>query len=82
MRTCSGIRASVPWDRKTFFYKRRGDFPPDTLSGLSNDEQEFVYAFVLNDGSLKDMARFLGKSYPTVKNMLDGIIHRLKDTRK
>ncbi|MFH1369340.1 MAG: DUF2089 family protein [Elusimicrobiota bacterium] len=60
----------------------RGDFPPDTFSGLSSDEQEFVFAFVLNDGSIKDMARYLGKSYPTVRNMLDGIIHRLKDTRK
>ncbi len=48
------------------------------LVGLSRPEQEFVQQFVLASGSLKEMARLLGVSYPTVRNRLDEIIARLR----
>jgi hypothetical protein len=60
----------------------RGEFAPDVFSGLGEDEKEFIFAFVLNDGSLKDMAKHLGKSYPTVRGMLDGIVAKLKEKNK
>ena len=60
----------------------RGDFEPDIFSGLNNDEQKFVYDFIVNDGSLKDMSKHLGKSYPTVRHRLDEVTKKLKDTQK
>ena len=34
--------------------------------------------FLLNSGSLKEMANKLGKSYPTVRNKLDELIDQVK----
>lgn len=56
----------------------RGEFAPDVFSNLGEEEKEFVYTFVLNDGSLKDLARHVGKSYPTVRHKLNDIIGKLK----
>jgi hypothetical protein len=50
--------------------------PP--LAGLAPDEQEFILEFIKASGSLKDMARFLSVSYPTVRNRLDEIIEKLR----
>jgi hypothetical protein len=48
------------------------------LAGLSPDDQEFILEFIKASGSLKDMAGFLGVSYPTVRNRLDEIIRKLR----
>jgi len=50
--------------------------PP--LAGLAPDDQEFILEFIKASGSLKDMTRFLGVSYPTVRNRLDDIIRKLR----
>lgn len=47
---------------------------------LTPDEQSFVMDFIVSGGSLKEMASKLGKSYPTVRNLLDDIIEKLKPT--
>ena len=47
------------------------------LAGLAPDDEEFILEFIKASGSLKDMARFLGVSYPTVRNRLDDIIRKL-----
>ncbi|MDR0843553.1 MAG: DUF2089 domain-containing protein [Acidobacteriota bacterium] len=52
------------------------DLPP--LARLSPDEQRFVVDFVKNSGSLKEMARLLKLSYPTVRNLLDSVIEKLE----
>lgn len=44
---------------------------------LTIDEQEFVLNFLKYSGSLKEMANQMGKSYPTVRNILDDLIHKL-----
>ncbi|MES2560054.1 MAG: DUF2089 family protein [Bacteroidota bacterium] len=49
--------------------------PP--LASLNNEEQTFVMEFVKSGGSLKNMASFMGLSYPTVRNYLDDIISKL-----
>jgi hypothetical protein len=49
--------------------------PP--LAGLAPEDEEFILEFIKASGSLKDMARILGVSYPTVRNRLDDIIGRL-----
>nr|WP_243403349.1 DUF2089 family protein [Sphingobacterium haloxyli] len=48
------------------------------LMQLSVEEQEFVLQFLINSGSLKEMAIQMGKSYPTVRNKLDDLINRIK----
>ncbi|WP_136464852.1 DUF2089 family protein [Flagellimonas onchidii] len=44
------------------------------ISQLSMDEQKFILDFVKTSGSLKDMAKKMKLSYPTVRNRLDDII--------
>ena len=47
-----------------------GHFQPPALTGLSDDDQTFVTAFIHAHGSLKQMEDWFGISYPTVKNRL------------
>lgn len=56
-----------------------GNFPLPTLTSLSLDDQEFILRFVKSSGSLKEMAKQLGVSYPTVRNRLNEIIDTLKE---
>src|SRR5689334_4118204 len=49
----------------------RFDVPP--LAQLTADDQIFVAAFVRCHGSIKQMERFFGVSYPTIKNRLNRI---------
>ncbi|MFZ4260979.1 DUF2089 family protein [Sphingobacterium sp. HJSM2_6] len=55
-----------------------GKFSLPNLSRLDVEDQEFIVQFLLNSGSLKEMAIKLGKSYPTVRNKLDDLIEKLK----
>ena len=52
------------------------ELPP--LARLSDADQLFLLEFVKASGSLKEMAKFLKLSYPTVRNRLDEIIERIK----
>jgi hypothetical protein len=54
-----------------------GDFELPLLARLSEKEQQFIFAFVKSSGSLKDMAKSMGISYPTVRNVLDDLIEKL-----
>jgi len=49
------------------------------LSQLKSEDQKFILDFVKASGSLKNMAQNLKLSYPTVRNILDDIIIRIKD---
>lgn len=55
-----------------------GKYHLPVLMQLSVEEQEFVLQFLINSGSLKEMANQIGKSYPTVRNKLDDLINRIK----
>lgn len=55
-----------------------GGYHLPALSRLGNEDQEFALAFIRCSGSLKEMARLYGVSYPTVRNRLDELIARLK----
>lgn len=54
----------------------RYELPP--LASLRPDDQAFILDFMKASGSLKEMAKVLGLSYPTVRNRLDEIIERVK----
>lgn len=49
----------------------RFELPP--LAQLAADDQIFVAAFVRSHGSIKQMEKFFGVSYPTIKNRLNRI---------
>jgi len=55
-----------------------GEFVLPPLAQLAAEDQVFVMAFVGAHGSIKDMERLFGISYPTVKNRLDRLAERLK----
>ena len=50
-----------------------GSFDLPTLARLSAEDQVFLMAFVRSHGSIKEMERIFGISYPTVKNRLNRI---------
>jgi hypothetical protein len=54
-----------------------GSFDLPLLARLDEKEQAFVVDFVKSSGSLKEMAKNMGISYPTVRNFLDELIYKL-----
>ena len=44
---------------------------------MTDKDQKFVIDFIKSIGSLKDMAKNMGVSYPTVRNVLDDLIDKL-----
>ena len=52
------------------------DLPP--LARLPAEDQIFVMAFVRSHGSIKEMERIFGVSYPTVKNKLNSIAEQFQ----
>jgi len=55
-----------------------GSFELPYLARLSFEDQVFTAAFIECHGSIKDMERTFGISYPTVKNRLDRIARQLE----
>jgi hypothetical protein len=56
----------------------QGEFELPPLARLRYEDQVFVSEFVRSHGSLKDMEKAFGISYPTVKNRLNRIIEQLQ----
>ena len=54
-----------------------GNFELPLLARLTEKEQQFIVDFIKSSGSLKDMAKSMGVSYPTVRNVLDDLIDKL-----
>ncbi|QDT26274.1 hypothetical protein Enr10x_15750 [Gimesia panareensis] len=52
--------------------------PEHPLLSLDQENLEFVLQLVLASGSLKQLARYYGISYPTVRARLDKLIVRLE----
>lgn len=51
---------------------------PLWFSKLENEDVEFIKKFILASGSLKEMARQYGVTYPTVRLRLDKLIQKIK----
>jgi len=54
-----------------------GEFELPQLAQLSVEDQVFVTAFVRCHGSIKEMERIFGVSYPTIKSRLNRISQNL-----
>lgn len=55
-----------------------GQFELPQLAKLSLEDQVFIVAFVRSHGSIKEMERVFGVSYPTIKNRLTRIADSLE----
>jgi len=55
-----------------------GSFELPQLARLDLDEQVFITAFVRSHGSIKEMERIFGVSYPTIKSRLTRIADSLE----
>jgi hypothetical protein len=55
-----------------------GRFELPQLARLSQEDQVFITAFVRSDGSIKEMERIFGVSYPTIKSRLNRIASSLE----
>ena len=51
---------------------------PEWLAALDREDLGFIRKFVLSSGSLKEMARLYGVTYPTVRLRLDRLIQKIK----
>jgi len=55
-----------------------GQFELPQLARLAIDDQIFITAFVRSHGSIKEMERIFGVSYPTIKSRLTRIANSLE----
>ena len=55
-----------------------GSFELPQLAKLNAEDQVFVIAFIRSHGSIKEMERTFGISYPTVKSRLNRIAQSLE----
>ena len=58
-----------------------GDYELPTLLKLNREEQEFVLNFFLSSGSIKEMAKQAGNSYPTMRNKMDDLIEKINQLK-
>ena len=59
-----------------------GSYDLPVLILLSPNEQDFILRFIRYSGSLKEMAKDLSLSYPTVRNLLNEIIEKIESYEK
>ena len=58
-----------------------GDYELPLYLKLPREDQEFILNFFLSSGSIKEIAKQAGLSYPTMRNKMDDLIdtiHQLK----
>ncbi|POS02959.1 DUF2089 family protein [Flavobacterium croceum] len=48
---------------------------------LNREEQDFILDFFLSSGSIKEMAKQAGNSYPTMRNKMDDLIEKINQLK-
>jgi len=51
---------------------------PDWMAGLEDEDIAFIKKFLQSSGSLKEMAKQYGVTYPTVRLRLDKLIQKIQ----
>jgi len=51
---------------------------PEWMANLEDEDVSFIKKFLLSSGSLKEMARQYGVTYPTVRLRLDKLIQKIQ----
>ncbi len=58
------------------------EYVPDWMAALDDGDVTFIRKFLLASGSLKEMAREYGVTYPTVRLRLDRLIQKIQLSRQ
>ena len=53
---------------------------PEWILNLDREDLEFIKNFIVNSGSLKNIAKIYNVSYPTVRLRLDKLISSIENT--
>lgn len=80
--SCQGELLATRLTCKTCGVQLEGKFEIPLLLLLSAEDLAWVTDFVRSSGSLKDVAKKGGVSYPTVRNRLDEIIRKLDELER
>lgn len=75
--TCDGELITTTYKCEDCGTEVRGYFPGNKFSKMSQEDLEFIEIFVMNRGSIKEIEKVMGVSYPTVRNKLDNVIKSL-----
>jgi hypothetical protein len=59
----------------------RGNYEMPLFLRLNREEQQFIMDFFLASGSIKEMAKQAGNSYPTMRNKMDDMIEKIKNLK-
>lgn len=51
---------------------------PEWMQGLDEEDVAFIKKFILTSGSLKEIAKIYGVTYPTVRLRLDRLIQKIQ----
>ena len=54
------------------------DIVPEWMQNLEDEDVAFIKKFLLSSGSLKEIARQYGVTYPTVRLRLDKLIQKIQ----
>ncbi len=75
--SCRGDLTAVRLKCENCQTQLEGAFHIPEILRLPGADLEFIVQFVKASGSLKEMARQYGQSYPTIRNRLDDVIAKL-----
>ena len=74
---CDGQLEPVKLRCRSCEMTMEGRLPVSRLALLSAEQQQFVEAFLVARGNIKEVERELGISYPTVRKKLDEVVQAL-----
>ena len=58
-----------------------GNYDLPLIMKLAREDQDFILNFFLSSGSIKEMAKQAGLSYPTMRNRMDDLITEIKNLK-
>lgn len=77
---CQGELIITRYECSNCETKIEGSFQQTGFSELNDEQIEFIKVFLVSHGSIKEVEKRLGISYPTVKNRLSEIVKVLTGT--
>lgn len=60
----------------------KGEYQLPLFVQLPQEDQDFILNFFLSSGSIKEMAKQAGLSYPTMRNRMDDLIEKIKQLKE
>jgi len=74
---CTGTMEPVKLKCSSCHICVEGELPVSRLALLADDHQQFIEAFLLARGNIRELEKELGISYPTVRKRLEEVVQAL-----